>query len=120
MLANGFDMKDLGEANYVLGIEIVRDKAKRALGLSQQNYINKVMKRFNMEAFSGGDVPIGKGDKFSVDQCPKTYYEIETMKDKLYASLIGSIIYAQVCTQPDLAFAVSVLGRFQQNPDVSH
>ncbi|KAM1998218.1 hypothetical protein EV2_005744 [Malus domestica] len=120
MLSNSFDMKDMGEAHFVLGIEIIRDRSKRVLGLSQKNYINKVLRRFNMETCSGGDVPIGKGDKFSKSQCPKTDFEVEAMKDKPYASLVGSVMYIQVCTRPDLAFTLSVLGRFQSNPGVSH
>ncbi|KAM1962830.1 hypothetical protein ACFX16_023075 [Malus domestica] len=42
------------------------------------------------------------------------------MKSKPYASLVGSVMYAQVCTRPNLAFALSVLGRFQLNPGVAH
>ena len=42
-------MKDLGEASYILGIRIYRDRSKRLIGLSQDTYIDKVLKRFNME-----------------------------------------------------------------------
>ena len=120
MLAANFDMKDLGEAHFVLGIEIERDRSKRALGLSQKNYIDRVVKRFNMDKCSHGELPIGKGDKLSITQSPKNELEKETMNDKPYASLVGSLMYAQVCTRPDLAFAVSVLGRFQSNPGGPH
>ncbi|XP_068309679.1 secreted RxLR effector protein 161-like [Pyrus communis] len=113
-------MKDLGEARFVLGIEIIRDRAKKSLGLSQRQYIDRVTKRFNMDKCSNGELPIGKGDKLSSDQCPKNELENEGMKDKPYASLVGSLMYAQVCTRPDLAFAVSVLGRFQSNPGTAH
>ncbi|KAB2604291.1 retrotransposon protein [Pyrus ussuriensis x Pyrus communis] len=129
MAASGFQenkmdeciyLKDLGEARFVLGIEIIRDRAKKSLGLSQRQYIDRVTKRFNMDKCSNGELPIGKGDKLSSDQCPKNELENEGMKDKPYASLVGSLMYAQVCTRPDLAFAVSVLGRFQSNPGTTH
>lgn len=42
------------------------------------------------------------------------------MKEKPYASLISSVMYAQVCTMPDLAFVLSVLGRFQLNLGLAH
>jgi len=42
-------MKDMGEASYVIGIEIHRDRSPRTLGLSQKAYIEKVLKRFNMQ-----------------------------------------------------------------------
>ncbi|CAL8150675.1 unnamed protein product [Prunus armeniaca] len=57
---SSFDMKYFGEAHCVLGIEIMRNRSRKLLGLSQLNYINKVLKRFNMEACSPGDLPIGK------------------------------------------------------------
>ncbi|CAL9020348.1 unnamed protein product [Prunus brigantina] len=68
----------------------------------------------------GSDVPIVKGDKLSTEQAPKTEQEKLEMADKPYASLVGSLMYAQVCTRPDLAFGVSMLGRFQSNPGQAH
>lgn len=64
-LSKNFGMKDLGEASYVLGIEIKRDKARGLLGLSQQSYITKVIKRFSMEGCSTIDVPVSKGDRLT-------------------------------------------------------
>ena len=43
-LSSKFDMKDLGEASFVLGIEIHRDRSKEVLGLSQKAYIEKIFK----------------------------------------------------------------------------
>ncbi|CAL8999519.1 unnamed protein product [Prunus brigantina] len=120
MLSNYFEMSDLGEANYVLGIEISRDRERGLLGLSQKGYIERILKRFNMENCTGCDVPFSKGDKLSCDQSPKTEQEKLEMQDKPYASLVGSLMYAQVCTRPDLAFSISVLGRFQSNPGQAH
>jgi hypothetical protein len=48
-LKNSFSMKDLGEVAYILGIKIYRDRSKRLIGLSQDTYIDKVLKRFNKE-----------------------------------------------------------------------
>jgi Reverse transcriptase (RNA-dependent DNA polymerase) len=99
-----FDMKDLGEASYVLGLKIHRDRNKDILGLSQQAYIDKVLKRYGMENYKLGNTLVAKGDKFSLDQCPKTELEKSEMHQIPYASLIGSIMYAQVCTRPDIAY----------------
>lgn len=55
-----------------------------------------------------------------MEQSPKTEQEKLEMVDKPYALLVGSLMYAQVCTRLDLAFAVSVLGRFQSNPGQAH
>ena len=48
-LANTFDMKDLGEASYILGIKLFRDRNRRIMGLSQVAYIEKVLSRFSMD-----------------------------------------------------------------------
>jgi hypothetical protein len=92
MLSKSFDMKDLGEAAYVLGIEIHRDRSQCLLGLSQKAYINKVLNRYSMQACKPGEVPIVKGDKFSKDQCPKNDIEKESMKLVPYSSAVGSLI----------------------------
>ncbi|KAI5354743.1 hypothetical protein L3X38_007638 [Prunus dulcis] len=120
MLSDHFDMSDLGEANYVLGIEISRDRERKMIGLCQKAYIEKVLRRFKMRNCTGCDVPFSKGDKLSSEQSPKNEQERLEMKDKPYASLVGSLMYAQVCTRPNLAFCISVLGRFQSNPGQAH
>ena len=48
LLSNSFDMKDLGETSFVLGIEIIRDRSRGVLGLSQKGYISRVLERFSM------------------------------------------------------------------------
>ena len=45
-LSSNFEMKDMGEADYILGVKILRDRSKKLLGLSQQTYIKKVLERF--------------------------------------------------------------------------
>jgi hypothetical protein len=74
-LSSNFDMKDLGDASYVLGIEIHRDRTKGVLGLSQKSYIDRVLKRYNMHKCSATPAPIVKGDKLGTFQCPKNKYE---------------------------------------------
>ena len=56
--------------------------------------------------------PIVKGDKFYLNQCPKNDLEREQMKDIPYASVVESLMYAQVCTRPDISFVVGMLGRY--------
>ncbi|KAL4383566.1 hypothetical protein GQ457_15G010160 [Hibiscus cannabinus] len=119
-LSKNFDMKDMGDASYVIGIKIHRDRHKGILGLSQETYINKVLERFRMKDCSPSVAPIVKGDKFNLNQCPKNEFEREQMKNIPYASVVGSLMYAQVCTRPDIAFVVGMLGRYQSNPGIDH
>ena len=53
---------------------------------------------------------IMKGDRFNLNQCPKNDLEREQMKNIPYASTVGSLMYAQVCTRPYIAFVVGMLG----------
>jgi hypothetical protein len=94
-LSSHFEMKDLGEARFVLGIEIHRDRMKWVLGLSQNIYIEKVLKKFSMHKCSVSPAPIVKGDKYGEFQCPKNQYEIDQMKTVPYASAVGKLT---VCT----------------------
>ena len=78
-LGKCFSMKDLGEAAYILGIKIYRDRSKRLIGLSQSAYIDKVLKRFSMQDSKRGYLPMSHGITLSNSQCPKTKDEREQM-----------------------------------------
>eukprot|EP00253_Pinus_taeda_P033986 PITA_33986 len=58
--------------------------------------------------------------RLSAEQCPKTQEEEEDMSHLPYASAVGSLMYAMVCTRPDIAHAVGVLSRFMSKPGKEH
>ena len=90
-LSSNFDMKDLGEASFVLEIEIHRDRRKVVLGLSQKTYLENVLKKYSMQNYKHSPAPIVKGDRFGEFQCPRNQYEIDQMKAVPYASAVGSL-----------------------------
>jgi len=116
----GFSMKDLGESAYILGIKIYRYRSKRLIGLSQDTYIDKVLKWFNMEQSKRGFLRMSHGMYFSNKQCPSSDEERKRMSKVPYASAIGFIMYAMICTRPDVSYALSVTSRYQNNPGESH
>ena len=63
---------------------------------------------------------IVKGDKFNLSQCPKNSLELESMKNIPFAFAVGSLVYLEVCTKPDIVFAVGMLERYQSNPGIEH
>ena len=69
-LKSQFEMKDLGEASYVLGIQIIRDRKSRILQLYQEQFIDKILKRFHMDSPNPIDTPIHKQTKLSKKMCP--------------------------------------------------
>jgi hypothetical protein len=115
-----FSMKDLGEAAYVLGIKIYRDRQRCLIGLSQSTYLDKVLKRFRMDKANKGSLPMLSGKILSKAQCPTTAKDRETMSKVPYASSIGSIIYAMLCTRPDVSNTLSLMSRYQGDPGVKH
>ena len=65
-------------------------------------------------------LPVLQAVKLSQTQCPTTTEDREKIKDVPYASAIGSITYAMVCTRPDVCLAISLAGRYQSNPGMDH
>ena len=78
-LSKCFAMKDLGEASYILGIRIVRERSNRLIGLSQNTYLDKVLKHFILENSKKGELPIQSNAKLSKTQSPSTKAQIEEM-----------------------------------------
>ncbi|CAA0832955.1 Uncharacterized mitochondrial protein AtMg00810, partial [Striga hermonthica] len=119
-LSKQFDMKDLGEAGHILGIRVVRDRKKRMLCLSQSSYIDTVLARFSMQDSKKGTLPFRKGIPLSKEMSSKTPQEIEDMKTLPYASAVGSLMYAMLCTRPDISYVVGLVARYQSNPGREH
>ncbi|GJY64156.1 putative RNA-directed DNA polymerase [Tanacetum coccineum] len=109
-LLEKFEMNNLEEASYLIGIEIYRDRSRGRLGLSQRVYIDKILKKYNMHNCSPTVAPVVKGDKFGAYRCPKNKLEQEEMRLKPYAYVVGSLTHAQVCTRPDIAYIMEVVG----------
>nr|GEW71227.1 retrotransposon protein, putative, Ty1-copia subclass [Tanacetum cinerariifolium] len=109
------DGKDLGEAAYILGIKIYRDRSLRLIGLNQSAYIDKILKKFNMQNSKNGFIPIEVKHDLSNEMCASLDEEKAYMKKVPYASAVGSIMYDVRCTRPDVAFAQNLVSRYQQN-----
>ena len=75
---------------------------------------------FSMENSKRGLESFRHGIHLSKKMCPSTLEEIECMSKIPYASAIGSLMYAMLCTRPDIAHAVSVASRYQSNLDEEH
>ncbi|KAK1591798.1 hypothetical protein Q3G72_013860 [Acer saccharum] len=119
-LAKQFDMKDLGEASFILGIQVIRDRKNRTIALSQASYIDKILSRFSMQDSKKGMLPFRHGIKLSKEQVPKNEHEEQFMSRIPYASAVGSLMYAMLCTRPDICFAIGIVSRFHSKPGPDH
>ena len=86
-------MKDLGEAAYILGIKIYRDRSRHFIGILQSTYLDKVLKKFKMDQSKKGFLPVLQGVMLSKIQNPTMSEDRKRVKVIPYASAIGSIKY---------------------------
>lgn len=113
-------MKDLGDAKRILGMDIIRDRRRGTLWLTQQDYISKVLKKFQMTESRSVTTPLGQHFKLSSEQKPKTEEERKEMSNLPFASIVGSVMYTMVCTRPDIAHAISCVSRYMSDPGKTH
>ncbi|GKE48235.1 retrotransposon protein, putative, ty1-copia subclass [Tanacetum coccineum] len=119
-LGKCFAMKDLGEATFILGIKIYRDRSKRLIRLGQNAYMDKILKRYKMDNSKRGHIPMQERLDLNKTQADSTPEEVKRMRNVPYALAVGSIMHAVRCTRPDVVFAQNITSRFQQNPGESY
>ncbi|GJV67261.1 retrovirus-related pol polyprotein from transposon TNT 1-94 [Tanacetum coccineum] len=119
-LSQEFKMKDLGSAKQILCMSIIRDKTKDTLRLSREKYIRKVLEKFNMNDAEARCQPLVFHIKLNKKQAPKTKASLQRMAKVLYTLAVDSVMYAMVCTRPDIAHAVGLGSRFMSNPEREH
>lgn len=114
-----FDMKDLGAARRILGIDIVRNRAAGTLCLSQKNYIRKLLRVFGMDSAKQVSTPVAAHFKLRSSQ-EISEKGANYMKTVPYSSVVGSMMYAMLGTRPDLAYGMSLISRFMSKPEKTH
>lgn len=119
-LSGEFEMKDLGAAKKILGMDIHRDRKAGKLRVSQKNYIEKVLQRFGMDKAKTVSTPLAPHFKLSAELSPQSDEEKQQMSHIPYSSAVGSVMYAMVCTRPDISHAVSVVSRYMSCPGKEH
>ena len=104
-LSKTFNMKDLGSAKRILGMEILQDRKAGKLWLSQERYIKRMLEMFNMKNSKPISTPLAGHFKLSKRLCPYTKKEKGEMSVIPYSSAVGSLMYAMVCTCLDISHA---------------
>ncbi|GJY76263.1 retrotransposon protein, putative, ty1-copia subclass [Tanacetum coccineum] len=106
-LGKCFAMKDLEEVAFILGIKIYRDRSKRLIGLGQNAYMDKILKRYKMDNSKRGHISIQERLDLNKTQGASTPEEVKRMKNVPYASL-WLLNYAVRCTRPDVAYVLGL------------
>lgn len=115
-----FEMKDLGAAKRILGMDINRNRTLKKLYLSQKTFLEKVLERFFIHTSKPVTTPLAQHFKLSSTQSPTTDEERLEMSKVPYANAVGSLMYCMVCSRPDLAYAISMVSRFMSDPGTDH
>lgn len=113
MLSSRFNMKDLGELQYVLGLQVTRDRQTGTLSLSQQGYIRHILEKTRQQDVRSTSTPSPTG---LVLQRPQESIPLP----QPYRQAVGMLLYAAIGTRPDIAFPTSVVSRFISCWDLSH
>nr|GEZ07663.1 hypothetical protein [Tanacetum cinerariifolium] len=104
-------MKDMREADVILGIKIKREN--RGIVITQSHYIEKILKKFNREDCSPVSTPMDHVEKLK----PNTGKPVDQLE---YSRAIHYLMYAMTSNRPDIAYAVGKLSRFTSNPSRQH
>ena len=118
-LFSRYEMKEIGELNWFLAVQITRDRPNRRLWLNQAQYCKQIFNRFiNKDGIIPGRsprTPLPLNSEIMPNEEQASPQEIY-----LYQQKIGSINFAAVTTRPDIAFAVSRLAEHLSNPSPMH
>jgi Reverse transcriptase (RNA-dependent DNA polymerase) len=115
-LAEAFEMTDLGDLHWFLGIRIIRDRIAGTLSIDQSRYIDKILEQYGMSDCKGVSTPMEPG----ICLTRSTEDEVELNLQNLCQQMTGSLIYAMIGTRVDISFAVSALSRYCSKPAKRH
>ncbi|GKA99100.1 retrotransposon protein, putative, ty1-copia subclass [Tanacetum coccineum] len=118
-LGKCFSMKDLGEAAYILGIKIYRDRSKRLIGLCQSAYIEKILKRYYMENSKPGTFLMQEKLKLSKLDSASTPGEKRCISNVPYDLVLVHLLYVVDVLVLKIRSS-EITKRFQQNPGELH
>ncbi|GMF54607.1 unnamed protein product [Phytophthora fragariaefolia] len=119
-IAEKIKIKELGQARYILGIEIDYNMEDKTLRICQRVYTEAVIKKIGQEHANPSLIPLDTSVHLTKNDEPKTDEEKAKMRSKPYRSLIGNLMYLSCGTRPDILVAVAKLSRFLENPGEKH
>lgn len=114
-MSKRYEMKDLGELHFILGLQVKRDRSARTLHLSQQHYIETILERFNVSDLRPTKSPLPSNTLLS----PRTPDDPPCDRNR-YLEALGSLMYAMLGTRGDLSFSIGLLSRFANDPSEIH
>ncbi|KAG4037393.1 Retrovirus-related Pol polyprotein from transposon TNT 1-94 [Phytophthora cactorum] len=119
-LSKRFEMTELGELEYFLGMEIKNDRDSGKVTVRQTKFLKSILTKFGMQDSKPVKTPQDPRLKLTKNMCEGGCQHEDTMKNVPYRSAVGGLMYLMVATRPDLAAAVGVLSQFAADPCPTH
>ncbi|TJX12677.1 hypothetical protein E9840_12290, partial [Tissierella creatinini] len=119
-LSDRFEMTDMGQLKYFLGMEIEQDVATGKVSVRQTKFAKDILEKFKMDESNPVKTPQDPGLKLTKAMCEGGCKHDETMANVPYRNAVGCLMYLMVGTRPDLAAAVGVLSQFAADPCPTH
>lgn len=119
LLKRRFNITDLGESKFMLGMRITRDRVARTIKLDQELYVTKALEKFGLDQCKTAPTPgVQISSTHSLgEKSEGTQHQPADLR--LYQEKVGTLLYAAISTRPDIAFAVNKLTRHMQAPTVA-
>lgn len=114
-----FEIKNLGEPKFCLGMRIKRDFNARTIDLDQEKYCSEILTRFGFEDIKPISTPMEVGLKFSSEEEKQLNLPVSSRHEP-YREAVGALIYLSSCTRPDITMAVSIVSQFMANHTKEH
>ena len=115
-----FEVTDLRELHWMLGIKVKHDHSGCMVHLSQRAYIDAILRCYHLSDLKPLSTPMDHQVRLSSDQAPASAAECAMMRDVPYRKAVGALNWAALATRPDIAFAVATVARFAANPRPAH
>jgi hypothetical protein len=118
-----FEIEDVGELKFCLGIRVEQDADSGSVTLSMPAYVEELLERVNMGGVNGKDTPFPPGLVLRKEDMPVTPEDVSAMAREpncSYRSLVGALLYLAGAVRPDIAYAVNTFARYSSNPGRKH
>ncbi|CAB4043194.1 Hypothetical predicted protein, partial [Paramuricea clavata] len=107
-IAERFQVKDMGELKYILGLQVIQEDGKVWIG--QPTYTASIIKKYGMENCKPVETPVDLSSKLV-----SAMEDSELFNKEEYQSAVGSLLYLSSATRPDITFAVNNVAKFSAN-----
>jgi hypothetical protein len=115
-----YQMTDCGPLEWFLGCHIRHDKKAKTISIDQSHYIETILLRYGMQNCKPVSTPAEPGFVMTSLMSPQNEQERRFMADKPYRGVIGSLMFAMVCTRPDISLSVGLVCRYMHDPGKRH